>query len=156
MSNSCEDPCFDRYPPDHPRSGEFTGVLKEGAYEKVHEYFSKSYEDIEQNIKTGLQECLRRGLTSVHSNEPTQAWIIYKNLALSNQLPIRVFFAGYFHGRDVNNFPRAREKHGDKLYCDRTKLFVDGALGVRTAALSVPYKCSCTKGMLIHTRVKTS
>lgn len=114
----------------------------------------KTRDDIEQCVKAGVHECLKRGLTSVHSNEPTGSWAVYRDLANAGQLPIRVFFAGYFNERDPSNFPRACERHGDMLYSDRVKLFVDGALGVQTAALSIPYKGKDTRGALIHTRVR--
>lgn len=55
------------------------------------------------------------------------------------QLLIRVFMAAYFDERHSKNFPTPEEKCGNLLSCDRIKLFVDGALGIHTAALSLPY-----------------
>ena len=91
---------------------------------------------------------MANGCTSIHPNEPDN-WDILTSLAQKGELPIRVFYCAYYKNRDLPHFPRAGERHGDMLSCDRVKIIADGTLGGSTAALSKPYLGTSNTGVLI-------
>ena len=102
-----------------------------------------------------MKYCLEHGLTAVHTNEPPY-WGQYRSLAAEQKLPIRTFLAGYYTSRNCGDFPKPGEKHGERLSCDRIKIFADGALGSATAKMSLPYKGGDGKnyGVLIQSQVR--
>lgn len=83
----------------------------------------------------------------MHANEHS-LWNEYRHLAVENDLPIRVFMAAFYANRDEKNFPKPNDSAGPMLSCDRVKIFADGGLGARTAAMSVPYKDGSGDGIL--------
>ena len=112
-----------------------------------------SFEEEMEHIKAGLNFCLRQGVTSVHTNEPGM-WREYSALSDSNELPVRVFLAGYYTNRNDGNFPEGPQVKSELLSCDRVKLFSDGSLGGFTAALSQPYiGKEGNKGLLLYSQV---
>lgn len=105
-------------------------------------------------MTSGLDMCLRNGLTAVHSIE--DMWPECKTLSEENLLPIRVFYSALNESAPYSaGFPRPEETHG-LLSCDRVKIFADGGLGGATAALSVPYKGQSQCGLLLHKKVGIS
>lgn len=111
-----------------------SGVLLEGAVAAVAAALPPpSREDLER----GLADFARRGYTAVHAMtfEPAGALAWYEELARAEALPLRVWYAV---SRDAwrSTVPGRR---GDHLDVAAVKLFVDGALGSRTAWMHEPY-----------------
>jgi len=122
-----------------------------------------------------VQLVLRHGVTSVHTCE-NGTWSSFRQLDRQRRLPVRVFYSACYHGGGVTDrcddqsgagHPTAAAAAGstdvggggsEMLSCDRVKLFVDGALGAATAALSQPYRDSSVanrRGILRLTQVST-
>lgn len=100
-------------------------------------------------ISDAIQLLLRHGVTSVHTCEDG-TWSSFSRLARQRRLPLRVFYSAFYDSRrDDACLPAPGSTDGEMLTCDRVKLFVDGALGAGTAALSQPYRNSATnRGIL--------
>jgi hypothetical protein len=111
-----------------------SGVLLEGAVTAVAAALPPPSR---QDLERGLADFARRGYTAVHAMtfEPAGALAWYEALARENALPLRVWYAV---SRDAwrSTVPGRR---GDHLDVAAVKLFVDGALGSRTAWMHEPY-----------------
>lgn len=156
ITSDSEDPpggTYERYPPGHRDEGKLNGVLKETALDSILLLIQETSVVKKRNIEIAVSDLVKNGVTSAHACEQ-HTWNEFCELVDERKIPIRIFFSGYFHKRDLQNFPSAKEARGNQLSCDRVKLFVDGALGTRTAALSHTYCCSSdNKGILHHSQV---
>jgi hypothetical protein len=130
--------------------GKLTGIIKENAIDLVKPCIKSDRETRKKHIELGLQTCLNFGLTSVQTNDGS-SWQLYKELQEEGKVPIRVHLAIYHNEMNDPSSPEAGETIG-LLRCDRVKLFADGSLGGRTAALRDPYYGTNSKGMLIYTQ----
>lgn len=156
-----------------------TGVLRERACEPVMASLSKfkSKEAYLRFIQEGLTVCLRKGITTVHTNDE-HSLKLYQQLQVNNLLPIRVLLtpnqqelnAGtelmpipLFHLLDndsgfENNLPQDAGAMSSRLGMNRVKIFSDGSLGAETAAMKIfpnsessQVSSSAFKGILMHT-----
>lgn len=125
------------------KDGEPTGIFIDNAISLVER--ARPTLTIEQKndaIISAANECARYGITEVHDMGVNQETInIYKNLIDKNKLPIRIY--AFIDGSDTtwNNYKRkGREIYKDDfLTIAGVKLYMDGALGSRGAALIEPY-----------------
>ena len=94
----------------------------------------------QQALKIALAETSSLGLTSVHdAGIPAQLVATLKNMADNNQMPTRVYaMLGGEREFDAMNTPLASYAD-DKLSVRSVKLYSDGALGSRGAAMLAPY-----------------
>ena len=129
-----------------------TGILREAAGEiMVQVMGQKTIEEKKRFIREGLEQCLRYGLTSVHTNDESSVHA-YKYLLCENKLPIRVFLTpvytdiykaeadGGLNGmgslslaHEIN--PGNSNTVNSRLVINRVKIFSDGSLGAETAAI---------------------
>jgi len=124
--------------------GKPTGVFIDNAVGIVMKNVpSYSNEEIQRSISLALQECLKYGLTSVQDMwVDEEDFSAYKALLENNELPIRVYAA---IGGDGNLWQQFLVKgplidsHRHLLTVRAIKMYVDGALGSRGAALIEPY-----------------
>ena len=104
---------------------------------------SYSKEEIQHSISLALQECLKFGLTSVHDMwVDEEDYSAYRELLESNRLPIRVYAAIGGDGDLWKQFLLTGpfiDSHRHLLTVRAIKMYVDGALGSRGAALIEPY-----------------
>src|SRR5690242_12021180 len=135
-------------------SGNPTGVLTDRAQALItHALPPVTMEQRKQAIAVAAQECLRHGLTSVHearvSHEDIDA---YRALIREGKLPLRIYVM-----LDGANAPLIDEwlKRGPeidrahRLTIRAVKIFADGALGSRGAAMLEPYSdAPNTKGVV--------
>ncbi|XP_026694770.2 putative amidohydrolase YtcJ [Ciona intestinalis] len=143
ITNDIEDPDnghLDRYPVGHNLAGQLTGVLREdGGVQLVTDVVPpESSEEKKKNILAGLDDCLKYGITSVHSIE-RKHWNEYAELARDGLLPIACYIAPWYTDMGSANFPKSLDESYKNLSCDCIKVFLDGALGTNTAAISKPY-----------------
>ena len=124
--------------------GKPTGVFVDNAVgvvmKKVPAY---TRTEIRRSISMALQECLSFGLTSVHDmGIDEEDYSVYQELLQDNELPIRVYAA---IGGDEDLW---QQFLASGPFIDRTrhlltvraiKMYIDGALGSRGAALIEPY-----------------
>ncbi|MEY2193110.1 amidohydrolase [Neobacillus sp. BF23-41] len=124
-----------------------TGMLLESASQLITKYIPvRTYQELKNGLQQAMQFAVKKGLTSVHTNDPAylggleSTYKMYDelinhegqglrcNLLIDypylNQLKERGLYAGYGN---------------EKLQIGAIKIFADGAFGRRTALLSEPY-----------------
>lgn len=140
---------IDRGTPDPPggligrddRTGEPTGLLRERAMELIRRVVPPpSLGTLKRAILDGATENVRRGITSVWepSVEPDHV-AAYRDLDRAGALPIRVTMAHKKVLRSGEDVEIPAGFRGERLSLNAVKLFQDGAIGARTAALSGGY-----------------
>jgi len=141
-----------------PKTGEPTGILRENAMNLVWKMIPEpSEEELIEACSLACQKAVEAGLTSVHwlINSPTEMRVIQK-LREQNKLPLRVYIVVSVKllGRLIDlglhtGFGDSRIRIGS------VKIFSDGSLGARTAALFQPYHDEPTrKGIMLYTQKK--
>jgi len=132
------------------KNGEPTGLVREKAVDLLSNQLELSEENLVKACKKACSEAAKAGLTSVTciTCEPEEIYALQK-LRKQGKLPLRVYVVVPIECLD--NFKD--EQLNDpflKLRC--VKIFTDGSLGARTAALAKPYTDdSSTKGILNYT-----
>jgi predicted amidohydrolase YtcJ len=137
-----------------PSSGEPTGVLKEKAQEIVLDTIPQTEQETEEALVSAARRLLRVGLTSLHC-------------IIENSMELRVLQALKSLGRIrqsiyaiiplhlLDNFVGAglgTERGSAGFRIGGVKMYLDGSLGARTAALTEPYSDDSTSGMLTMTK----
>ncbi|MBZ5592365.1 MAG: amidohydrolase [Acidobacteriia bacterium] len=122
-------------------SGQLTGVLIDRAQELVTRKIPPpTSQQVRERLKRAALECARLGITTVHdagvgSEELDQ----YRALIQDHQLPVRVYAMIAGEGDLWREYLRRGPELGDRLTVRSIKLYADGALGSRGAALTEPY-----------------
>ena len=124
-------------------AGRATGVALDAAMVAVEAQIPAVDEaDLSAAIEGAVQECSRLGLTGIHEMGVDEQTIrIYRGLIDAGRFPLRVLGAINGPGKTWKAW---RERGPERRYRDRLsisaiKLFADGALGSRGAALLEPY-----------------
>jgi len=133
-----------------PKSGEPTGILKDGAQDLVAKVIPRPTErEMEEALRTALKEAARVGLTSVHDiTVDTDSW----NGSFTGEIQLlrRAELEGWLTCRLYAITPIAQWKKlaeagishdvgSDFLKLGAVKAFADGSLGSRTAWMFKPY-----------------
>ena len=136
------------------KTGEPTGILLNRAQQLVEKLIPPmSPADTKKAIELGAQECVRNGLTSVHEARESALMVrAFRELIREGKLPLRVYVM--LDGADpalvkewLARGPEIDEHQ--QLTIRAFKLFADGALGSRGAALLEPYSdAPGTKGVI--------
>ncbi len=126
------------------QAGNPTGILVDNAMDLVDSVMPPpSVEERTTAINKAVQECLRVGLTEVHDMGVDRELIdIYKKLIEENRFPFRVYAVIGGTGSDWTEYLRTGPEvgqHDERLTVRALKLYADGALGSRGAALIEPY-----------------
>ena len=126
------------------RTGTPTGILANHAQELIRRHLPKlTPEQTKRAIELAAAECVRHGLTSVHEAQVSGSMIrAFRELVEEGRLPVRVsvMLDGADRALIDEWFARGPEidpRH--RLTIRSVKLFADGALGSRGAALLEPY-----------------
>ena len=149
-----------------PKTGEPTGMLLNRAQELVQAHIPPmSLEQTKRAIELAAQECVRNGLTSVHEARVSRTTLhAFRELKAENRLPLRIYVMLDAADQDLvkewlDHGPEIDPSH--QLTIRAFKLFADGALGSRGAALLEPYSDSpgskgvmTTSGADIHALTK--
>lgn len=129
--------------------GELTGVLTEGALDLIrHRLPKKSMAEKKNMVIETMKKANAVGLTSVHANDAKDETIdgvlqLYQELEDEKKLTLRFYQQVWFN--DGKFMPayfesnHAFQKGTDWNKIGPIKLFIDGSLGARTAALREPY-----------------
>lgn len=122
-------------------AGQATGILIDTAQSLVRSKIPKpSYAQIKRQLELAARECARLGLTGIHdagvSSEDLRA---YRELIAEDRFPVRVWAMIGGDGALWREYLRKGPETGDKLTVRAIKLYADGALGSRGAALWQPY-----------------
>jgi len=141
-----------------PKTGEPTGILRENAMDLVWEVKPEtSEEELIEACSLACQKAVEAGLTSVHwlINSPTEMRVIQK-LRQQNKLPLRVYIVVSVKLLDHLIDLGLHTGFGDsRVRIGSVKIFSDGSLGARTAALFQPYHDEPTrKGIMLYAQEK--
>lgn len=156
---------IDRHTPDpvgghieRDDQGEPTGILVDAAMQRVERLVPPVDEaELTAQLETAEAELLALGITTVHdAGVSADADHLLRQRATQGLLKLRVY--GMARGSDARFMAQLRASGplrdlGDGHYSLRAvKLFADGALGSRGAALLAPYRdAPQTQGLLFHT-----
>lgn len=120
-----------------------TGILIDKAAMLVYQKMPDlTKENKKQLIKNVLQECLEKGITMIHDAAIREAdYEAFKSLSDEDLLNIRIYMMGVIQDKEDNNMlslgPHVCSPFLE-LRC--LKIWMDGALGSRGAALFEPYQ----------------
>ena len=128
-----------RYPDGSP-----TGVFIDNARDLIENFVpTPSNQEIEQSILRAARECVQYGLTQVYDMGIDSTEInIYKKLADENSIPLRIYAAIGAPSKtwDAWKSQEPLVGYGQGMLTIRAvKMYVDGALGSRGAALVEEY-----------------
>lgn len=126
------------------KTGEPTGILLNRAQELVEKRIPPmTVEQVKKAIELAAQECIRNGLTSVHEAKVSAVMVqAFRDLVREGRMPLRVYVMldGADHALVQEWLARGPEiDPHHQLTIRAFKLFADGALGSRGAALLEPY-----------------
>jgi len=126
----------------HPATGEPTGILKEQAIQLVRQAIPRPEpEEIEEAIAQAIPHLHRAGLTGVHDCEGVEAFAAFQRLAARGELRLRVLMHIPLENLDSAIQLGLRSGFGNEvLRIGAVKMFADGSLGARTAAMLEPYE----------------
>jgi len=139
-------------------NGNATGILIESAKELVSRHLpaedrAQRLRDLRDSVKTAL----RLGLTEVHDAGSSLEDIeMYRQLAADGELGVRLHLMHYIEkdGKELDAFLEKAPEHGlarGFLNIEALKIYADGALGARGAALLAPYAdAPDTSGMVAN------
>jgi len=137
-----------------PQTGEPAGILLNHAQKLVESHIPPmTLPQVEQAIELAARKCVRNGLTSVHEAKVTPIMVdAFRDLVRKNRMPLRVY--ALLDGDDqqmvatwLQRGPEIDPQH--RLTIRAFKLFADGALGSRGAALLEPYSdAPQTRGLM--------
>jgi predicted amidohydrolase YtcJ len=137
-----------------PKTGKPTGILKNEAQELLTRHIPPpSQEFLERALTRAGEECLKYGLTTVHEANASKAVLgALRSLAAKRQLKDRVYVMLDVTDRELiepflQHGPEIDPGQWLTIRC--IKIFADGALGSRGAALFDPYSdAPATRGQL--------
>ncbi len=138
-----------------PKTGEPTGTLRESAarlvINKIPPY---SHDEYVAGLQRGLEVANRCGITSVQEARCTEKHLdALADLDKSGRLSVRTVAAMWFDPlKGTNQIPQFVEwrskYHGKRLRATAVKIFQDGVIESKTAALLQPYLKSEDRGWL--------
>jgi len=125
-----------------PGTGVPTGILKERARRLVTNVIEKpGLEAIQAALKVAVANAQRAGLTGIHDCEDERAFAAFQELSNKGELGLRVLMHIPVKNLDDAIGLGLRTGFGnEKLRVGGVKMFADGALGSRTAAMLAPYQ----------------
>lgn len=143
----------------YPDSGEATGMLIDEAMGLVDRIVPPpTQKEIEQALVTGAQREISLGWTGVQiaGHDYAEAETV-RRLVATGKIKLRIYDAVSAPGADADQLFAVGRIIGesDGRYTRRgVKLYIDGALGSRGAALLAPYNDYASRGLLMHDPAK--
>jgi len=133
-------------------AGHLTGVLFEGALEKVRAAMgSADVRRVAEALERAQSQLLSLGLTGVHNCEGPEALHALQLMRERGLLRLRVHMM--VPERNLDAAVRLGLRSGlgdDQLWIGQLKVFADGALGSGTAYMLHPYEGTDERGIAIH------
>lgn len=142
ITNATQDPPGGRI--ERTASGEPTGVFIDNAQALIDRVVpALSHDEMVSAATAALKECNRYGLTGVHDpGEPRAVLDLFEELAKANNLSLRVYAMISDDSAAIEHYFQRGPQSGlydNHLWIRAIKLYADGALGSRGAALLDPY-----------------
>ena len=133
-------------------SGKLTGILTESAVVIARTATAPDKAKKAKALALATKKAHSLGVTSIHDNGETADFRTYRDAEAAGKLGVRVWFNYPANALDMLNALSVSKGVGsDWLRIGGVKLFCDGALGARSAALSEPYADDAgNKGMFVH------
>ena len=128
------------------------GFLYENVVDNLNEIFKSSKGMLEKAIDLATAEAHSHGITTVHEIATPERFRLLQELKRQGRLRLR--FAVYIpreYLHEVASLGLSSGLGDDVLKFAGIKIYVDGAIGAQTAALSRPYEHTNNKGMLLIT-----
>jgi len=126
------------------QTGKPTGILTNKAQDLVEKHIPPfTLSQCEKALKLAIDECLRNGLTTIHEAKTSSMMLqAFRSLLKKNELNARIYVMLDVTDKKLiksflNNGPEIDPNH--MLDIRGIKVFVDGALGSRGAAMLEPY-----------------
>ena len=124
--------------------GKPTGVFVDNAVGLVMNHVpAYTHAEIRHSLSMAFEECLKYGLTSVHDmGIDEEDFTIYKEFLSTNTLPVRIYASIGGDGELWQKFLVTgpfTDPQRHRLTVRSIKMYIDGALGSRGAALIAPY-----------------
>lgn len=145
IDKNTPDPAEGRIERD-PRTGEPSGTLRERATDLIASHLPElTAEDYVNGARAGVQMANRFGITSLQEASAHEKILeAYAELERRGELTVRVRAAQYVDPQksesQIAELHRRREKfQGQYLHAHAAKIFADGVIESRTAALLEPY-----------------
>lgn len=139
-------------------NGELTGLFEEGSSAPIKALYEKEALDddapeLYKSYQNKFNELLAYGVAEVHAisaqwESSKEQIYTYQRFKENNDLPIRVVL----YQMEIPSNPRMSSFYGDDwILYGGLKVFLDGSIGGRTAAVRTPYLDTKKSGMMIHT-----
>jgi hypothetical protein len=127
---------------ERDESGNPTGILKEKAKELIDKVIEEpSQETLQAAMKKAIEKAHRVGLVGIHDCERRHAFIAFQELARRGELTLRVLMHIPVEELEAAIELGIRSGFGNELLrIGGVKIFADGTLGSRTAAMLAPYE----------------
>jgi predicted amidohydrolase YtcJ len=132
--------------PEYERdaAGRLTGIVKEGALTEVFQSVPRTAERLASDLQGVEGEAARLGLTALHCIVSPEGYReeLSALLLLHAQGTLGLRYRVYIPPESldyVNQQGFPTKLHGEKVRINGVKIFTDGSLGARTAALREPY-----------------
>jgi hypothetical protein len=121
--------------------GQPAGVLIDRAQELVTRKIPlPTPQQVRERLRSAALECARLGITTVHDAGVSASELDqYRALIQDHKLPVRVYAMIGGEGDLWREYLKRGPEIGDRLTVRSIKLYADGALGSRGAALKEPY-----------------
>jgi predicted amidohydrolase YtcJ len=137
-----------------PKTGEPTGVLKEAAVDLLDPVLPRpTHEEQRAALRSAVAEAHRVGITSVqNAGSSVEEFELYAEAARAGDLKLRTYGAlsvePGFKEADANRYDSVWKQHADHpvLKTGIVKLYADGVIESRTAAMLAPYTNSTSTG----------
>ncbi len=137
------------------RNGKATGVLVDNAMNLIEAHIpAPDKDDIRDAYITAAQLLVSLGITGVHDTGINiREAEVYMSMADDGELAIRVYAMLSGAGENLDAMRKPLRRYGDdRLDISAVKLYADGALGSRGAALIEPYSDDVeNRGLPFHT-----
>jgi len=136
---------------ERDKSGNPTGILSDNAIDLVKNKIPRySKKQLKKNIISAFSELINNGITSVHDMDVSPSLLdIYHELNERGQISIRIYayVSGHYNEWLEHNLKQYKSEHFNIV---GIKLYADGSLGSRTAAMLQPYSDKPgTKGIFL-------
>ena len=145
---------------DKDDSGRLTGIFREKAMDLIFDNMPKrSLDQVEEALIAAGKDLLSKGITAVHSDDLAEfdqiepVLNLYQRLYSEGKLPRVHLHIHHKHLAEARKLDlETGVRLGDGITIAGVKIFADGSLGARTAALKDDYSdAPGEKGILIYT-----
>jgi predicted amidohydrolase YtcJ len=135
-------------------AGNLTGIVKEGAASEALAAVPRSPEACSSDLQAVEAEAARLGLTTLHSILSPEGYReeLSALAAMASSQALSLRYRVYVPLEALDFIDSLSSRLGERARINGVKLFTDGSLGARTAALREPYSDEPrTSGILRHT-----